>query len=52
MLGNVAENTDLDRRLLAEYKVISDALDRLGKGYESVEETVGKMQRELPYTIR
>ena len=52
MLSNIAENTDLDRRLLAEYKVISSALERLEKGYESVEQNIALLQQRLPQTVR
>ena len=52
LLGNVADNSDLDKRLLAEYRVISSALERLEKGYESVEQNIALLQQRLPQTVR
>ena len=52
LLGNVADSTDVDKRLLAEYKVISSALGRLEQGFESVEQNIALLQQRLPQTIR
>ena len=52
LLGNVADSADVDKRLLAEYKVISSALERLEKGFESVEQNIALLQQRLPQTIR
>ena len=51
-MSNVADNSDLDKRLLAEYRVISSALERLEKGYESVEQNIALLQQRLPQTVR
>lgn len=48
----VGQDGDIERRLLAEYRVISDALDRLGHGYETVEASIHAMQLEFSTTIR
>ena len=36
----------------AEYQVISSALERLEKGYQSVEQNIALIQQKLPQTIR
>jgi hypothetical protein len=46
------KNKEVEQRLLAEYRVISDALDRLGHGYESVENSIRQMEEEFPNIIR
>ena len=49
---NVNRDKDVQKRLLAEYRVISDALDRLGHGYEAVEDSIRRMHQEFPSIIR
>ena len=46
------QDRKVEKRLLTEYRVISDALDRLGHGYELVEESIRKMNQEFPLIIR
>ena len=46
------KDKELEQRLLAEYRVISNALDRLGHGYEAVEKSIRKMQEEFPLVVR
>ena len=49
---NIRKDKEVEKRLLAEYRVISDALDRLGHGYEKVEDSIRRMHQEFPAIIR
>jgi len=51
-LGNEDDSANVDKWLLAEYKVISSSLERLEKGFESVEQNIALLQQKLPQTIR
>ena len=46
------QDRKVEKRLLTEYRVITDALDRLGHGYEAVEDSIRKMNQEFPLIIR
>jgi len=46
------QDRKVEKRLLTEYRVISSALDRLGQGYELVEDSIRKMNEEFPLIIR
>ena len=46
------QDRKVEKRLLTEYRVISNALDRLGHGYELVEESIRKLNEEFPLIIR
>ena len=49
---NVSKDKNVEKRLLAEYRVISDALQRLEHGYETVTESIRRIQQEFPLIIR
>ena len=49
---DVSKDQKAEKRLLAEYRVISNALDRLGHGYEAVEYSIRRMNEEFPLMIR
>ena len=49
---NVSKDKTAEKRLLTEYRVISNALDRLGHGYEAVEYSIRRMNEEFPLIIR
>ena len=51
-IGDLSQDKAVEKRLLAEYRVISAALDRLGHGYENVEAAIRDMQSEFPTIIR
>lgn len=51
-IGDIAKDTDVEQRLLTEYRVISDALDRLGHGYEAVEGSIRQLHEDFPLIIR
>lgn len=48
----LSKDEKVEKRLLTEYRVISDSLDRLGHGYEMVEDSIRKMHQEFPLIIR
>ncbi len=51
-IPNVGGENEVEQRLLAEYRVISEAMNRLGHGYETVEAAIRDMQEEFPLIIR
>ena len=49
---DVSKDKDVEKRLLTEYKVITAALERLGHGYESVDNSIHRMIEEFPNVLR
>ena len=49
---DVSKDKEVEKRLLTEYKVISDSLDRLEHGYEAVETSIKQMHEEFPNILR